>query len=66
MDICMLYCYIVMGRGVTYMTDFGLDDWIYCASYIHTVWDYRQLQRYHYSSPSPVHRYTRTRILSLH
>jgi hypothetical protein len=25
--------------GVTYKTDFGLDDWINCGLYIHTVWD---------------------------
>jgi hypothetical protein len=28
--------------GVTYKTGFGLDDWIYCTLYIHTVRDYRQ------------------------
>jgi hypothetical protein len=27
---------------VTYKTGFGLDDWIYCTFYIHTVWEYRQ------------------------
>jgi hypothetical protein len=33
--------------GVTYETGFELDDWIYCISYIHTLWDYRELQCYH-------------------
>jgi hypothetical protein len=28
--------------GVTYKKGFGLDDWIYCTIYIHTVRDYRQ------------------------
>jgi hypothetical protein len=28
--------------GVTYKTDFRLDDWIYCTLYIHTTRDYRQ------------------------
>jgi hypothetical protein len=27
-----------------------LDDWIYCTLYIHTVRDYRSLQRYRYST----------------
>jgi hypothetical protein len=27
---------------VTSKTGFGLDDWIYCTLYIHTVLDYRQ------------------------
>jgi hypothetical protein len=31
---------------VTYKKGLGLDDWIYCTLYIHTVWDYR---RYSYS-----------------
>jgi hypothetical protein len=26
---------------VTYKTDSGLDDWIYCTVYIHTTRDYR-------------------------
>jgi hypothetical protein len=33
---------IVTCWGVTYKIGFGLDDWIYCTLYIHTVWDYRQ------------------------
>jgi hypothetical protein len=40
---------------------FGLDDWIYCTFNIHTVWDYRQLQRYLFYTLS-VHRYTRTKF----
>jgi hypothetical protein len=28
--------------GVTYKTGSGLNDWIYCTLYIHTVRDYRQ------------------------
>jgi hypothetical protein len=30
------------GVRATYKTGFGLDDWIYCTLYIHTVRDYRQ------------------------
>jgi hypothetical protein len=33
---------IVTGRGVAYEMGFGLHDWIYCASYVHKVWDYMQ------------------------
>jgi hypothetical protein len=51
---------------VTYKTGFGLNGWIYWILEIHTTRDYRQLQRYRYSIQFPVHRYTRTRILSLH
>jgi hypothetical protein len=36
--------------GVTYKMGFGLDDWIYCTLYIHTVRDYRQ-----YSAISILH-----------
>jgi hypothetical protein len=28
--------------GAIYKTGFGLDDWIYCTLYIHTVRDYRK------------------------
>jgi hypothetical protein len=34
--------YIFSRVGVTYETGFGLDNWIYCALYIHAVQDYRQ------------------------
>jgi hypothetical protein len=51
--------YIILSRvGVIYTKGFGLDDWIYCALYIHTTRDYRQLQRHCYSTHFPVHRYT--------
>jgi hypothetical protein len=36
--------------GVTYKAGLGLDDWIYCTLYIHTVRDYRQ-----YSSIAILH-----------
>jgi hypothetical protein len=52
--------------GVTYKTGFGLDDQFHCISYIHKTRDYRQLQRYRWSTHSGVHRYTRARVLSLH
>jgi hypothetical protein len=55
---------ILSRLGVTYKTGFGSDDWIYCTLYIHTVRDYRQLQRYRHYTHFPVHRCTRTRILS--
>jgi hypothetical protein len=44
--------YTVTCRGccVTYKTGFSLDDWIYCSLYIYTFRDYRQLQRYRYST----------------
>jgi hypothetical protein len=50
---------------VTYKTDFGLDDWIYCTSHIHN-WGLQAIQRYRYATHFAVHRYTRTRVLSLH
>jgi hypothetical protein len=35
--------HIILSRvGVTYKTGFGLDVWIYCTLYIHTIRDYRQ------------------------
>jgi hypothetical protein len=36
-----LYMYIVTCIS-DYRLGFGLDDWFYCSSYIHTTWDYRQ------------------------
>jgi hypothetical protein len=51
--------YVLSRVGVTYKTCFGLDDRIYCTLDIHTVQDYRQLQRYSYSPHFPVHRCTR-------
>jgi hypothetical protein len=43
--LCVIATYLVhwvLSRvGVIYKTGFGLDDWIYCASYIHTFRDYR-------------------------
>jgi hypothetical protein len=36
----LLYCHAL--GCVNYKKGFGLDDWIYCALYIHTVRDYRQ------------------------
>jgi hypothetical protein len=47
-------------RGV-----FGLDDWIYLTPYSHNS-EVQAIQRYCYSIHFTVHRYTRTRILSLH
>jgi hypothetical protein len=47
---------------VTYETGFGLYDWIYCTSYIHTTRDYKQLERYPYSTHFPVHHYTALRF----
>jgi hypothetical protein len=47
---------IVSGRlilshvGVTIKMGFGLDDWIYCTLYVHTVRDYR-----HYSAIAVLH-----------
>jgi hypothetical protein len=32
-----MFCIIVKRRGVTYKTCFGLDDWINCTLYIHTL-----------------------------
>jgi hypothetical protein len=49
--------------GVTYKTDFGFDDWIFCTLYISGL---QAIQRYCYSTQFPVHCCTRTRILSLH
>jgi hypothetical protein len=40
----------VGGLRVTHETGSGFDDWIYCTLYIHTTRDYRQLQRYRYST----------------
>jgi hypothetical protein len=58
---------LILSRvGVTYKTGFGLDDWIYCILYIHTVRDYRQLQRYRCSTHYTIHRCTRNRFLRLH
>jgi hypothetical protein len=38
-----MYCHVEKGVVLsTYKTGFGLDDWIYCTLYIHTVRDYRQ------------------------
>jgi hypothetical protein len=57
---CTAFAWLIIRRG------FGLDNWIYCTSYIYTVRDYRQLQRYRWSTHFRVHRGTRTTILSLH
>jgi hypothetical protein len=38
----IVVCIYFSNVGVTHMTGFGLDDWIYCAFYIHTVQGYRQ------------------------
>jgi hypothetical protein len=60
--------HIVTRRGggvrVTYKTGFGLVDWIYWHL-IHSTRNYRQ-QSYRYATHFTVHRYTRTRVLSLH
>jgi hypothetical protein len=45
--------------GVTYMTGFGLDAWIYCTLYIHTGTTGN-------TELSLFYRSTRTRILGLH
>jgi hypothetical protein len=58
----MLTCVAVW--SVTYKTSFGLDYRIYWHI-IHASRDYRQLQRYCWSTPLKVHRYTRTGVLSL-
>jgi hypothetical protein len=44
-----IYCHV---SGVPWLiiTGSGLDDWIYCALYTHTVRDYKQLQRYRWFS----------------
>jgi hypothetical protein len=49
--------------GVTYETDIGLDDWIYCTTFTQLG---TTIQRCRYSTRFTVHRYTRTRVLSLH
>jgi hypothetical protein len=36
------YCYDLGGLRVTFMMGSVLDDWIYCASHIHTTRNYRQ------------------------
>jgi hypothetical protein len=53
---------IVTCRG-DYRRGFGLDDWIYWHL-IHIARDYRQLQRYCWSTHFTVHRCTRIRVLS--
>jgi hypothetical protein len=53
------------GLRMTYKMGFGLDDWIYWHL-IHSTRYYRQLQRYRWSTHFTLHRYTRTRFLSLH
>jgi hypothetical protein len=50
----------VGGVRVTYKTSFGLDDWIY----LHLMHTTRDLQAILHILT--VHRYTRTRVLSLH
>jgi hypothetical protein len=57
--------YILSHVWVTYKTGSGLEDWIYCALYIHTVRDYRHYKCYRYCTHFPVHSYMRTRILIL-
>jgi hypothetical protein len=52
------------GLYVTYKTVSGLVDWIYWHL-IHTTRNYRQLQPYCWTTHFTVHRYTRTRVLSL-
>jgi hypothetical protein len=47
------------------ITSFELDDRIY-RHHIQSSLDYRQLHRYRCSTHFTVHRYTRTRVLSLH
>jgi hypothetical protein len=59
------YCHEFGGLCMTCKTGSGLDDWIYWHL-SHTSWDYRQLQRYCWSTHFTVHRCTRSRILSLH
>jgi hypothetical protein len=44
---------------------FGLDDWIYWHL-IHSTQDYRQLQRYCWSTHFTAYHYTHTTVLSLH
>jgi hypothetical protein len=47
----LLYERNILSRvGVNYKIEFGLDDWIYCTLYIHTLRDYRQ-----YSSIADLH-----------
>jgi hypothetical protein len=53
--------YKILSRvGVTYKTGFGLDDWIYCSLYIHTVRNYRQ-----YSAIAILHTFQLTVIHAL-
>jgi hypothetical protein len=56
------YCHDV------WVTVDGVLDWMigFIARYTFTARDYRQLQRYRWSTYFTVHRYARTRILSLH
>jgi hypothetical protein len=62
-SILMLSC--VGGLCVTYKTGFWIG-WLDLLHRIHTVRDYRQLQRYRCSTHFLVHRCTHTRVLSLH
>jgi hypothetical protein len=43
---CIVSTSIWSHVGVIYKAVSGLDDWIYCTLHIHTIQDYRQLERY--------------------
>jgi hypothetical protein len=58
------YCQDLRGC-VTYNTGIGLDVSIYCTLYIHNS-GLQAIQCYRYSTHFPFHRYTSTRIISLH
>jgi hypothetical protein len=58
------YIYIVT-RICDYRRGFWIGDWIYCTLYVHNS-GVQAIQRYRWSTHFPVHRYTRTKILSLH
>jgi hypothetical protein len=59
-----LYCHVLGGvRDLLTVLDWMIG---FIAHYTFITQDYGQLQRYRFSTHFPVHRYTRTRVLSLH
>jgi hypothetical protein len=63
--ILLRYCHDLGCLCVTYKTEFEFDDWIYRTLYFHNS-GLQVIQRYFWSTHTTVHRYTRTRVLSLH
>jgi hypothetical protein len=64
LQVLKIHVNIVKCKG-DYRRCFRLDDWIYFTLYIHNS-GLQVIQWYHSSTHFSVHRYTRTRVLSLH